>query len=177
MRRAIFLDRDGTINVDGGYVHKIEDWRWLPGAVEALAAFKQAGWLLIAASNQSGIARGLYNYADLLALQAWVDARLEQQNAGIAQWYYCPHGPGDGCACRKPEPGLVLRAAKDWNIDLAQSWLIGDRKRDAQAGLAAGCRAMLLRNAAQPEEAAWATENGVPVAANLAEAARLILKK
>ena len=158
LRRAVFLDRDGTLNLDTGYVHRVEDWRWLPGVPEALARFKAAGWLLVVASNQSGIARGMFGPAELHALERWVDARLAPLGAAPDAWYSCPHLPEitGPCDCRKPAPGLLLRAARDLAIDLAASWMVGDRLRDAQAGLAAGCRAVLLRTGWGEHEAAQA---------------------
>lgn len=170
-RQAIFLDRDGTINADTGYTHKIAEWRFLPGAVEGLAAFKKSGWLLVGASNQSGIGRGYYTTMQLQQLEAWVNARLAEHNAMLDAWYYCPHLPEAGCACRKPRPGLLLQAAKDLNIDLSCSWMLGDKESDIKAGLAAGCHAGLI----SPDQASRTISNaGVPVWASLAEAAEAL---
>lgn len=143
-RRAIFLDRDGTINADAGYTHRIEDWRFLPGVVEALAALKKDGWLLVVASNQSGIGRGYYTWEQLKKLEMWVNAELGRRHAAIDAWYYCPHPPDAGCACRKPEPGLLLTAARDLHIDLASSFMLGDKASDVEAGQAAGCQTGLI---------------------------------
>lgn len=167
MRRAIFLDRDGTINADAGYTHKIADWRFLPGVLPALASFKKAGWLLVVISNQSGIGRGYYSRAQLRELEQWVTARLAENEAVIDGWYYCPHRPEDNCACRKPRPGLILQAARDLDVDLPVSWMIGDKPSDAQAGLAAGCHAGLLAPRGAME--------AVSIWPNLAEAAKAIL--
>ena len=146
-RRAIFLDRDGTLNEDLGYVHKPEDWRWLAGVPEALARFRAAGWMLVVVSNQSGLARGYFTPDDLVRLERWVDAGLAPLNAAPDAWYHCPHLPEitGPCGCRKPLPGLILRACRELGIDPAASWMLGDRRRDVAAGLAAGCRAGLLR--------------------------------
>lgn len=143
-RRAVFLDRDGTINADGGYMHKIEDWQFLPGVVDALAALKKAGWLLIVASNQSGIGRGYYGWEQLKELETWVNAELGRHNASIDAWHYCPHLPGAGCGCRKPAPGMLLAAARDLHIDLASSFMLGDKASDVEAGQAAGCQTGLI---------------------------------
>ena len=158
-RRAVFLDRDGTLNKDTGYIHRKQDWQWLPGVVETLKRFHAVGYLLVVVSNQSGLARGMFGEDDLRALEAWINEDLAAQNAVIDAWYYCPHLPEvtGPCDCRKPEPGLILRAAADLNIDLARSWMIGDRVRDVQAGLAAGCSCVLLR----PPVGAY--EDNVPV--------------
>lgn len=147
LNRAIFLDRDGTINMDSGYTHKIEDWHFLPGVFEALAGFKRAGYKLVVISNQSGIGRGFYDETQVIKLHEWVNEQLRPHGAAIDAWYYCPHAPWEGCSCRKPSPELILRAAMDLNINLKPSYMLGDRLSDAEAGLAAGCKAGLICNA------------------------------
>ena len=146
LRRAVFLDRDGTLNKDTGYVHRKEDWQWLPGVPEALKRLHAVGYVLVVVSNQSGIARGMYGHEDLRLLEQWVNADLAAKNAVVDAWYYCSHLPEitGPCQCRKPEPGLILQAARELDLDLANSWMIGDRVRDVQAGLAAGCQSILL---------------------------------
>ncbi|SDF84225.1 D-glycero-beta-D-manno-heptose 1,7-bisphosphate 7-phosphatase [Desulfovibrio legallii] len=177
LRRAIFLDRDGTLNKDTGYVHRKEDWQWLPGVAEALKRFRAVGYALVVVSNQSGLARGMYDLADLRALEAWVDADLAAKGAAIDAWYYCPHLPEltGPCTCRKPAPGLLLRAAAEMGLDLARSWMVGDRVRDVEAGLAAGCRCVLLRPAQGGYEADAPVPEGVAVAPHLPAAEVLIL--
>lgn len=147
LRRAIFLDRDGTLNEDLGYVHRPEDWRWLPGVAEALARFRAAGWRLVVVSNQSGLARGYFAPGDLARLERWVAGELAPLGAAPDAWYHCPHLPEitGPCACRKPLPGLILQACDDLGIEPGASWMLGDRLRDVAAGVAAGCRAGLLR--------------------------------
>ena len=171
-RRAIFLDRDGTLNRDTGYVHRKEDWHWLPGVVEALRRFRAAGYLLVVVSNQSGLARGMFSVEDLHALEEWINADLAGHGAGIDAWYYCPHLPEatGPCTCRKPEPGLILQAAAELHIDLARSWMVGDRVRDVQAGLAAGCSCILLRPPVEAYENDVPVPDGVFVAPHLAAA-------
>ena len=179
MRRAIFLDRDGTLNEDLGYVHKPEDWRWLSGVPEAMARFRAAGWLVVVASNQSGIARGYFGLEELRALERWVDAQLAPLGAKPDAWYSCPHLPSVSgpCACRKPMPGLILQACAELGIESAASWMLGDRERDVAAGLAAGCRAGLLR--ADPADAeakaTLAAYPGTPVWTGLPAACNAIL--
>lgn len=146
LRQAIFLDRDGTLNKDFGYVHKYEDWQWLPGVVQALQKFKNAGFLLVAVSNQSGIGRGYYSREQLQRLESKIQDELQVAKCPIDAWYYCPHLPEAHCDCRKPKPGMILTAANDLGIDLAASWLIGDKKSDIDAGKKAGCRAGLFIN-------------------------------
>lgn len=156
MRGAIFLDRDGTINYDAGYLHRQAYWSWREGALPGLAMFRAAGWPLIGISNQSGIGRGYFTMEDLKNLEAWVDGQLRAHKAQIDAWYYCPHRPDENCECRKPKPGLILRAARELDIDLENSWMLGDRLKDVQAGLAAGCHAGLIYNPQYHEEEAMA---------------------
>ena len=160
LRRAVFLDRDGTLNKDVGYVHRKEDWQWLPGVAEALKRLRAVGYVLVVVSNQSGIARGMYDREALRLLEEWVNAELAAKNAAIDAWSYCPHLPEipGPCECRKPGPGLLLQAARDLDLDLANSWMIGDRVRDVQAGLAAGCQSILLH----PEGSDNSDDDDVP---------------
>lgn len=180
-RRAIFLDRDGTLNEDLGYVHRPEDWRWLPGVPEALARFRAAGWRLVVVSNQSGLARGYFTPGDLDRLERWVEGELAPLEAAPDAWYHCPHLPEitGPCACRKPLPGLILQACQDMDIDPGASWMLGDRLRDVAAGVAAGCRAGLLR--AEPDDAearaTLAAFPGTPVWPSLPSACDAILGK
>jgi len=147
-RPAVFIDRDGTLNVDRHYLHRFEDWEWIPGAVEAIKAFNEAGFLVIVISNQAGVARGMYSEADIKVLHARVDNELRRLGARIDAYYYCPHHPEFGenrdCACRKPSPGLIFQAQQDWSIDLSRSWMIGDKLSDIEAGEAAGVESILV---------------------------------
>lgn len=173
LRPAVFLDRDGTLNADLGYVCRPEDVRWLPGVAAALARLRWAGYLLIVVTNQSGIARGYYDVPSMQALHDWMDADLRSQGAHIDAFYHCPHHPDiDGaCTCRKPAPGMLLRAADDWFIDLGRSWMIGDKMSDVTAGRAAGCTPILLSaGVGLPDE-----DPPLLRAASLGEAADLIL--
>lgn len=177
LKRAIFLDRDGTLNFDSGYLHRIEDWRWLPGAIEGLRAFREAGYLLVVATNQSGIARGYYDQSQLTRLEEWVNTQLQEQGCPIDAWFHCPHLPGSGCYCRKPAPGMILEASVFLGIDLARSWMLGDRSSDIEAGLRAGCHAGLILNQQYPREREKIAQFGhtIPVWQNLAEAADAII--
>jgi D-glycero-D-manno-heptose 1,7-bisphosphate phosphatase len=150
MKKAVFLDRDGTLNVDKGYVWRLSDWEWVPGALEALRRLKAAGFALVAVTNQSGVARGLYRAEDVDALHAEAGRQAREAGAAIDAFYFCPHL--EGCDCRKPLPGMILRGAKDLGVDLGQSWTVGDRLRDIQAGLAAGTRAIFLSNGPEPSD-------------------------
>lgn len=139
-KAAVFLDRDGTLNVEKEYLHRWEDWEWIPGAIDAIRRLNEAGFLVIVTTNQSGIARGYYTEADVLALHQRVDEDLTRHGARIDAYYYCPHHPQYGenrdCVCRKPEPGMLLQAAREHDIDLSRSYMIGDKAADVEAALA-----------------------------------------
>jgi len=145
LRRAAFLDRDGVINIDTGYVHRIDDFELIAGTLEACRELVRRGWLLVVATNQSGIGRGLYTVQDFQALTDWMRARFEHSGAPLAGVYYCPHHPIDAldgfrtqCDCRKPRPGMLLQAARELSLDLTQSMLFGDKCEDLQAAQGAG---------------------------------------
>jgi D-glycero-D-manno-heptose 1,7-bisphosphate phosphatase len=147
-RPAIFLDRDGTINVEKGYVHKFEDWEWLPGAVEAIRNFNRLKLPVIVVTNQAGVARGYYDASAIDALHARVDAALAREGARIDAYYYCPHHPEFGtdrhCRCRKPAPGMLLRASDQLDLDLERSYLVGDKMSDVLAARAAGATPLMV---------------------------------
>jgi D-glycero-D-manno-heptose 1,7-bisphosphate phosphatase len=143
--RAAFIDRDGVLNADHGYVFRIEDFHWLPGAIDALAALQQAGYALVVVTNQSGIARGLYTPAELDRLTAHIRTDLQRHGVTLAGHYACPHHPDallpeyrTDCRCRKPQPGMIEQAAHEIGIDLAASCLFGDKASDIEAGRRAG---------------------------------------
>lgn len=152
LKPALFLDRDGVLNEDQGYVHRWEDFRWIPGAKETVAAFNRAGWLVIVVTNQSGVGRGYYTEDDMHALHRRVDAELAQAGAHIDAWYFCPMHPDAKLERyrhpdppnRKPNPGMILQALQDWPIDAAASLLIGDKPSDLEAALRAGLRGELF---------------------------------
>ena len=148
LRATIFLDRDGTLNVEKNYLYRYEDWEWLPGAVEAIKTFNDKGFLVIVVSNQAGIARGLFFDSDVQKLHNSIDDELIKKGAKIDGFYYCPHHPEFGdktiCNCRKPSPGLLIKAKNDWDIDLKRSFMIGDKVIDMNAGKTAGVRSILV---------------------------------
>ncbi len=148
MRPAIFLDRDGTINVEVNYLHRPDDLRLIPGVPEAIARLNCAGWFVVVVTNQAGIARGYYDADALHALHAHIDMALAAHGAHVDAWLFCPHHPDYSgvCECRKPAPGMLLQAAQRYDLDLAQSWLVGDSQGDLGAGAAAGCRTILVRS-------------------------------
>ncbi len=147
MKRFVFLDRDGTLVRDPGYVHRLEDYELLPGVVEGLRRLRAAGFELAIVTNQSGIGRGLFDEADFQRFQEHLLADLAQQGVPIAGTFHCPHRPEEHCPCRKPLPGLLERARDELGADLETSWMIGDSERDVDAAAAAG-----LQGAVQIEE-------------------------
>jgi D-glycero-D-manno-heptose 1,7-bisphosphate phosphatase len=152
-RPALFLDRDGVLNVDQGYVHRWADFRWIPGAREAVAAANAAGWLVIVVTNQSGVGRGYYTEDDMHALHARMSEDLAQIGAHIDAVYFCPHHPDAAHdryrhpdpPDRKPNPGMLLRAIEDFPIDVKRSLLVGDKGSDIEAARRVGVRALLFR--------------------------------
>ncbi|GGZ70940.1 hypothetical protein GCM10008101_26630 [Lysobacter xinjiangensis] len=145
------MDRDGVINRDRGHVHTRAATDWVPGVFELVAAARDASYVVLVVTNQAGIARGMYTVDDFLQYTGWIHESFRAQGAPLLATYYCPHHPtvGDGaltgpCGCRKPEPGMIEKAAKDWSIDLDASLLVGDKESDMQAGRAAGIRHLWL---------------------------------
>lgn len=177
-KAAVFLDRDGTLNIDKGYVHRIEDWEWIPGAIDAIAALKKTGFLVIVVTNQAGIARGYYDEADMNSLHATINMELQKHGAPIDGFYYCPHHPEFGevreCECRKPMPGLIEQARQDFAIDLGRSWLVGDKVSDIQAGLVAGVKSILVLTGYGNKEHAQLAEDDICVT-DIAAASRYII--
>lgn len=144
-RKALFLDRDGVINVDRGYVHTPENTEWMPGIFELVRAARLAGYLPIVVTNQAGIARGYYSELEFLAYTAWVHEQFRLHEAPLLATYFCPHHPQGrrgpyrrACECRKPEPGMLLQAIRDWAVDPAASMLLGDKDSDLDAARSAG---------------------------------------
>ncbi|WP_028101453.1 D-glycero-alpha-D-manno-heptose-1,7-bisphosphate 7-phosphatase [Pseudoduganella violaceinigra] len=144
-RPALFLDRDGVINVDHAYVYQKENFDFIDGIFELVAAAKQAGYLVVVVTNQAGIGRGYYSEDDFHVLMDWVGQQFAAHGGALDAVYFCPHHPEHGIgayrqdsADRKPGPGMLLRAARDLDIDLPRSLMVGDKASDAQAGQAAG---------------------------------------
>jgi D-glycero-D-manno-heptose 1,7-bisphosphate phosphatase len=155
-RRAAFLDRDGVINRDIGYLCRWQDFEFLPGALEAMRRLHAAGHALVIVTNQSGIARGYYSEADYQALTAQLRTAMTEAGCPAAGIYHCPHHPTGAvqefaveCDCRKPQPGMLLQAARELNLDLGRSFMVGDKLADAQAGRAAGVGQVYLVRSGQ----------------------------
>lgn len=176
---TVFLDRDGTINEDTGYVKSPTEFRLLPGVVEAAVRLKRAGARLVVVTNQSGVARGLIAPAALEAIHERLREDLERAGAPLDGLYVCPHHPEEGCACRKPKPGLVERAAAELGLDLTAAYVVGDQPRDLQLARRVGARAVLVLSGPGSREAldALKADGEAPdhVAPGLKEAADWIM--
>lgn len=144
MKKALFLDRDGVINKEYSYVHKAENFEFIEGVFEALKKAQEKGYLLIIVTNQAGIGRGYYLEDDFFRLTEWMIEAFKSHGVHIDRVYHCPHGPDDGCECRKPEAGMIKSAAADFNIDLENSWLVGDKESDIEASIKAGIKNHIL---------------------------------
>ena len=177
----MFLDRDGTINLEKGYVHSIEDFEFIPGVPQAIKLLKNGGFLVIVVTNQSGVARGYYPLAAVHRLHGYLSDQLAGFGTGVDAYYICPHhlqgtviDYAIACSCRKPLPGMIIQAAEDFTIDLARSYMIGDKQSDVEAGLAARCRPMLLATGHGPDQLP-VTRASVACYENLLQAARAIV--
>jgi D-glycero-D-manno-heptose 1,7-bisphosphate phosphatase len=163
--RLVFLDRDGTLVRDRGYTHRIEDYALLPGVVPALRRLVEAGFGLAIVTNQSGIGRGLFTLDDYHRFERHLEQDLAAQGVPIAGSFFCPHAPDAGCTCRKPAPGLFTRAAAVLGAELARCWVVGDARRDAEAGLAAGCAGAAWITAEAPADLPARTRTVTDIAA------------
>ena len=144
--KLVILDRDGTINEDrDDYVKSPDEWVPVPGALEAIARLNHAGWHTVIATNQSGLARGLFDMATLNAIHERMNRELAVFGGRIDAVFFCPHGPDDGCACRKPRPGLFALIGERYGIDLSETYVVGDTPADLRAGAAVGCATHLVR--------------------------------
>jgi D-glycero-D-manno-heptose 1,7-bisphosphate phosphatase len=154
MNRALFLDRDGVINVDTGYLHRIEDCRFVDGIFELTRGFAERGFRLVIVTNQSGIGRGFFTEADFRRLMAWMIGRFREHGVEIDRIYHAPDAPDSPAPSRpgwrKPAPGMLLQAIADLDLDPAACWAVGDRKRDLKAAAAAGVAYRVLFDPAAP---------------------------
>ena len=162
-RPALFLDRDGVLNVDRGYVSKVEDFEWIDGAIDCVKTFNDRGWWVFVVTNQSGIARGYYTVEDMHTLHSWMSAELAKAGAHIDHFYYSPyHEEGEvlefrkASIDRKPGPGMLLSAMGDFPVNREQSFLIGDKGSDIEAAHAAGVGAFLFQGGNIADFAEWA---------------------
>lgn len=179
-RKCCFLDRDGVTNVEVDYLHEVEKTQLEEGLVKTVKTAHANGYLVIIITNQAGIARGKFPIEDLFKVHDYIQQLLAEHGEKIDDIYYCPHYPDitGPCNCRKPAPGMILKAAEDWNIDLAQSVMIGDRLTDVQAGKNAGCQtSYLVRTGYGMKTLAEYPDPGFPVADNSYEAFKDFLSK
>ena len=142
--KVVFLDRDGVINEEVGYLHKIKDFQFIHGAIISCRHFLSLGYKLIVITNQSGIARGMYKEGDFQIINHWMLDKLQQEGVDILDVFFCPHGPDDDCECRKPKPGLFINAKEKYGVDMKKSWMIGDKETDIEAAKNAGIHQTIL---------------------------------
>jgi D-glycero-D-manno-heptose 1,7-bisphosphate phosphatase len=177
LRPALFLDRDGTINVDTIHVSRADNVRLIPGAAAAIARVNAAGIPVIVVSNQSGIGRGLFTVEEYEQVRARIDELLAAAGAHVLTTYYCPHSPevAPACDCRKPGPGLYRQAAAEHGVDLAKSWYVGDRLRDIQPAKTFGGRGILVPRDTTPGVDVVAARDGFAISTSLGAAVDRIL--
>ncbi len=146
MRKALFLDRDGIINIEKDYLFKISDFEFIDGIFNLCTHYQSLGYLIFVVTNQSGIARGYYSQNDFNILTSWMIKEFSKKDIFISHVYFCPHHPDitGKCDCRKPNPGMLLEAQKEFNINMKDSILIGDKERDIQAAINAGLKETYL---------------------------------
>ena len=143
-KKTIFLDRDGVINREVNYLHKIVDFEFIDGIFDTCLYFQSLGYKIIIITNQSGISRGFYSESDYQKLTQWMLDQFKNKNINILDIFHCPHGPNSTCNCRKPMPGMFLTAKTKHNIDMKQSWMIGDKEVDVIAANASGINNTIL---------------------------------
>ena len=178
MRWAVFLDRDGTVNEEVHYLHQAEQLRLLPGAAEAIRLLNESGIPVFLVTNQAGIGRGYYDEPAMRAVHSALEDELAAHGAHLDAIYHCPHHPDAGCACRKPNPGLLIQAAEEHDIDLEHSFVIGDKASDLEAGVRVGCLPVLVRTGYGATEEPESRDRGVRpqyVGHDLLDAARWVL--
>jgi histidinol-phosphate phosphatase family protein len=171
----VFLDRDGTLIVEIGYLSDPEQVRVEEGVIEGLAVLADRGHPLIVLSNQSGIGRGMFTREDAQRVNTRLDAELRERDVKILAWYLCPHTPETPCDCRKPRPGMALAAARDWRLELSGCYVIGDKRSDVELADAIGGTGILVTTGHGPEFAAWAREHARPVFDGVRSAAEFIV--
>lgn len=175
---AVILDRDGVINLDSdGYIKSIEEFKLIPKSVQAIADLHQAGWPVFIVTNQSGIERGYYDEATLAQMHAELYKQVQVLGGDIQAIYYCPHHPKSECECRKPKPGLFKQLALEYEVDLTQSYYVGDKPTDIEVALTVGAQPVLVSTGkgAKFIEHALVVDNAVPIYTELHEFARHLL--
>ena len=180
-KAAVFLDRDGTINHDVGYLSRLDQLQLYPEALKAIKLLNEVGLPVVVITNQSGIARGYFDEPFIQLVHARINEILAEGNAHIDRFYYCPHHPTDGrapylkvCNCRKPAPGMLLLAAKELNLDLSRSYLIGDMQKDIEAARNAGAKGILVRTGDEKDD--FAVNGAAYIADHILDAVQWILR-
>ena len=174
----VFLDRDGVINVErGDYTKTVEEWEWAPEALEGIRRFTNAGYGVIIITNQSCISKGILSEEELAGLHEFMLSKIRESGGDILKIYHCPHQRSDGCTCRKPEPGMLLKAAKDYGINLSDTFFIGDAQSDMEAARRAGTRFIFINSISE-----YSVSKSHPITAeyrtkNLLEAAEIVIEE
>ena len=184
MKRAVFLDRDGTLLEEGNYVDRLDRLVFFPYTVDAIRCLNEAGFAVVVVTNQSGVARGMYPESFVGEAHRFIDQRLQAGGARIDAYYYCPHHPEgtvaslrQDCECRKPKPGQLLQAASDLHLDLQGSFMVGDRWKDIEAGKAVGTRTILVRTGYGREAENANGDRDTLIVDNLMQAVSWILRQ
>lgn len=175
MKPCLFVDRDGTLIEERNYLSDPGQVSLIPGAVEAVRMAREAGWLVVVLTNQSGVGRGYFTLADVEHVNSRIEELLEREGARLDGILVCPHAPEENCSCRKPRPGLVAQAVQRFSVDLARSWMVGDKAADLELARNAGLRGVLVQTGYGSAAAADAARLAEFVASDLLEAIRRIL--
>ncbi|MFJ3051222.1 D-glycero-beta-D-manno-heptose 1,7-bisphosphate 7-phosphatase [Pseudomonas nitroreducens] len=174
--KLLILDRDGVINQDSdNYIKSLAEWIPIPSAITAIARLSKAGWTVAVATNQSGIARGYYDLATLESMHARLRELVAEQGGELGMVVYCPHGPDDGCDCRKPKPGMLRQIAQHYRADLKGVWFVGDSRGDLDAALAVDCLPVLVKTGKGERTLAKSLPEGTLVFDDLAAVADHLL--
>ncbi|MCX6695744.1 MAG: D-glycero-beta-D-manno-heptose 1,7-bisphosphate 7-phosphatase [Candidatus Altiarchaeota archaeon] len=176
MNKAVFLDRDGTINREIEYLSKVEDFEFLPNVITALMKLSSSPYKIIVVTNQSAIARGFLDIPGLEEIHKHMTGELSKNKVRVDKLYYCPHHPDDDCECRKPKAGMLREAAREFNIDLSKSYMVGDSTRDIQTGINAGCKTILVKTGYAGKDGSYDVKPDY-VAEDLKDAVEIILRK
>ena len=184
MRRAVFLDRDGTLLEEGNYVDRLDRLVFYPYSIDVVRILNRANFAVVVVTNQSGVARGLYTEDFVREAHRYIDGQLKAVGARVDGYYYCPHHPQGivksfrrECECRKPKPGQLLQAAKDLNLELTTSFIVGDRWKDVEAGEAVAARGILVRTGYGRDQENEYSPRGAVVVDNLIQAVSWILRQ
>ncbi|MFY1053243.1 D-glycero-beta-D-manno-heptose 1,7-bisphosphate 7-phosphatase [Ectopseudomonas khazarica] len=174
--KLLILDRDGVINEDSdAYIKSLDEWLPIPSSIAAIARLSRAGWTVAVATNQSGIARGYYDLATLESMHARLRELVAEQGGEVGLIVYCPHGPDDGCDCRKPKPGMLRQIAAHYGTELAGIWFVGDSSGDLQAAQTVDCQPVLVKTGKGERTLAKALPPGTLVFDDLAAVADRLL--